>query len=144
MLPRMDIVQDTNVFIAGVLSGSGAAARCLDRCITRRDTPHFGAALLAEHEAKVADDAIWARYGITRAERRALLADLVGAARWTSVWFTWRPNLPDPADDHVYELALAAHAEHLVTANTKDFRRADLKPFERPRIVTPAEHLENV
>ena len=140
----MNIVQDTNVFISAVISDHGASSRCLERCLRRQDTAHFGAALLAEHEEKVESESIWAPYGITKAERRLLLDSLLRAAQWTNVFVSWRPNLPDPDDEHVYELALSAQAERLVTSNIADFLRADLKPFPNPLIVTPAQHLKTL
>ncbi len=41
------------------------------------------------------------------------------------------------------ELAIAGGAEHLVTHNTRDFGRGELK-FVWPRVVTPAQHLKIV
>ena len=140
----MNIVLDTNVFLSALRSADGTSGQCVERCLLRQDQPSFGAALLAEFEEKIEDPTLWEGVPVTLAERRQLLADLIGSARWQNVWFTWRPNLPDPDEDHVYELALAAASEHLVTWNTKDFARGELKPFERPRCVTPPQHLQNV
>lgn len=137
----MRIVQDTNVFISALMSAAGASGECLERCLDGRDTAVFGAALLAEHLEKVEDDSIWD--SVTVEERRTLLDALAAASEWQSVWFTWRPNLPDPADDHVYELALAAHVERLTTWNLKDFARGE-RLFANPRILTPAQHLKTL
>jgi predicted nucleic acid-binding protein len=80
---------------------------------------------------------------VTLAEREALLDDFCAAAVWQPIYFRWRPNLPDAEDDHVLELAIAGGVEHLVTHNTRDFARGELK-FASPRVVTPAQHLESV
>jgi predicted nucleic acid-binding protein len=37
------------------------------------------------------------------------------------IHFLWRPHLPDPKDDFILELALAANAPFIVTHNTRDF-----------------------
>lgn len=47
-----------------------------------------------------------------------------------------RPNLPDEADNHVVELAVAGNAEAIVTHNTRDFRRNELR-FPGLAVVTP-------
>ena len=37
------------------------------------------------------------------------------------IFYLWRPFLPDPEDDHILELALAAGCDYIVTYNKKDF-----------------------
>jgi predicted nucleic acid-binding protein len=36
------------------------------------------------------------------------------------VYHAWRPNLPDEADNHLLELAVAAQADAIVTRNLRD------------------------
>lgn len=57
------------------------------------------------------------------------------------MYFRWRPNLPDEADNHVLELAVAAEADAVVTHSVKDFVRAELR-FPALRILTPAALLK--
>lgn len=42
------------------------------------------------------------------------------------IHFLWRPQLPDPKDDHILELAVACNSADIVTHNIKDFSRASL------------------
>ena len=52
------------------------------------------------------------------------------------VRYLWRPNLPDEADNHVVELAVAGGAQAIVTHNWRDFERAELG-FPGLHVVTP-------
>ena len=49
-ISSMDIVQDTNVFVAALRSLSGASAEVLDRCLALDDLAIMGTALFAEYE----------------------------------------------------------------------------------------------
>jgi predicted nucleic acid-binding protein len=139
----VEIVQDTNVFVAALRSQEGASAEVLDRCLALEDQAVMGANLLAEYEELIHRDSLWRGVPVTTAERETLLDDFCAAAVWHPVYFRWRPNLPDADDDHILELAVASGVEHLVTHNTRDYDRGELK-FAVPRVVTPAQHLKTV
>lgn len=55
-----------------------------------------------------------------------------------TIHYTWRPQLRDPGDDMVLELALAAGCSHIVTHNVRDFARAAWTDI---RVLTPREFL---
>lgn len=136
-------MQDSNVLVAALRRPEGASAEVLDRCLARADQAVMGAALFAEYEELVQRESLWQGVPVTAAEREALLDDFCAAAIWQPVYFRWRPNLPDAADDHVLELAIAGGVEHLVTHSLRDFGQGELK-FTSPRVVTPAQHLQAV
>lgn len=52
-----------------------------------------------------------------------------------------RPNLPDEADNHLVELALAGGAVGIVTHNIRDLDRGELL-FDQLRVLSPAQCLE--
>ena len=76
-----------------------------------------------------------------REEREALLNAFLSVCTWQTVYYSWRPNLPDEADNHLVELAVAGRAEAIVTWNTQDFQRAELR-FPEMHIVRPNDCLE--
>jgi predicted nucleic acid-binding protein len=45
-------------------------------------------------------------------------------AHHPQIFYLWRPRLPDPKDDMVLELAVAARAEAIVTAKVRAFAGA--------------------
>jgi predicted nucleic acid-binding protein len=132
------IVVDTNVFVAAVSSPDGASREVLRRCLLGRYEPLMGQALLIEYESVLARAEPFAASPIGEAERNALWTALVSRCRWVRVYYLWRPNLPDEADNHVLELAVAGGAEAIVTHNTRDFARAELH-FPGLRLLSPGE-----
>jgi hypothetical protein len=58
------------------------------------------------------------------------------------IHFLWRPFLPDPADDMVLELAVAARATHIITFNLWDFAEAERVFGIKP--VTPGDFLASL
>ena len=103
----------------------------------------MGQALFAEYESVLARSDLFLRSPISDREREALLAALISRCTWVRVYYLWRPNLPDEADNHLVEIAVAGNAEAIVTHNTRDFERTELR-FPALRIVAPraliAEH----
>ena len=134
----MRIVVDTDVFVAAVSSPDGASREVLRRCLLGRYEPLMGQALLIEYESVLARAEPFAASPIGEAERNALWTALVSRCRWVRVYYLWRPNLPDEADNHVLELAVAGGAKAIVTHNTRDFARAELH-FPGLRLLSPGE-----
>ncbi|MFM2120355.1 MAG: hypothetical protein RL722_1823 [Pseudomonadota bacterium] len=134
------VVIDTNVFVSACL-GSGPANDVLRTCLQGRCTPLMGAALFAEYEDVLQRDH-WARASpLNSAERERLFEIFLSRCRWTRVYFGWRPNLPDEADNHLIELAIAGGASHIVTRNLRDLARGELR-FEHLRILDPLSFLK--
>lgn len=55
----------------------------------------------------------------------------------------WRPNLLDEDDNHLIELAIAGHAQAVVTHNVRDLTRGELV-WPHLRVLTPAQFLEEL
>lgn len=120
------IVIDTNVFVSALLNQNGAPRDVLRLALRRDVQPVFSAALFAEYEDVLARKSLFARSPIHASEREVLFDALLSVSEWVRIHFLWRPNLPDEADNHVIELAVASAAKALITANLADFTRAEL------------------
>ena len=134
----MRIVVDTNVFVAALLSPDGASREILRRCLLGRYQPLMGQSLHAEYEAVLYRPEMFDRSPVSDKERNVLWAAIASRCHWVRVYYLWRPNLPDEADNHVLELAVAGGAEAIVTHNKRDFERSELH-FPEMRILTPGE-----
>jgi predicted nucleic acid-binding protein len=112
----------------------------LRAALARRYQPLFGNALWLEYEELLGRDYAWTT-ATTHAERANMLAALAAVGRWVTVYYGWRPNLPDEGDNHLIELAVAGNAEAIVSFNKRDLTRGQLVLPNLP-ILTPAECLE--
>ncbi|ETX04882.1 MAG: hypothetical protein ETSY2_26220 [Candidatus Entotheonella gemina] len=101
----------------------------------------MGTALFLEYESVLARDHLFANCRLSSDEREALFDAFLSVCQWQSVYYMWRPNLSDEADNHVVELAVAGQAGIIVTKNTKDFARAELH-FSGLRILPPETLIE--
>jgi hypothetical protein len=70
-----------------------------------------------------------------------VLAALAKLGRWASIYYGWRPDLPDEADNHLIELAMADESTAIISRNVRDIRRGELL-LNGLRVFTPADHLE--
>lgn len=105
--------------------------------------PAMGPALLLEYEDVLARSEIFWNARLSESERTALFEIFMSKASWTEIYFVWRPNLRDNADNHLVDLAVAAGAERIVTNNVRDFVDGELK-FDHIRVITPGKLIEEL
>lgn len=120
MLSHPRVVLDTNVVVAGFRSRRGASFRVLSEVGTGEFEMALSVPLVLEYEDALLRHA--AVTGLSRADVNAVLDYFCSVARLQSIFYLWRPLLPDPKDDLVLELAVAAGCQTVVTYNVKDFR----------------------
>lgn len=117
----MRVIIDTNVIAAAVRSRRGASFALIQSIPSPLFQPCLSVALYAEWldvltrpehlpPGQTVESAIdFARY-------------LASQSHLQQIHFLWRPFLPDPDDDMLLELAIAANCRHIITHNVKDFR----------------------
>jgi putative PIN family toxin of toxin-antitoxin system len=127
----MNIVLDTNVLVAAVRSPVGASAEIVRRVLTQRLPILCSVPLFIEYEAVLLRPEHLKASGVERASVINLLDVLAGKLTPVSIHFLWRPQLKDPNDDLVLEVAANGQGlgepVGIVTFNGRDFLPQSLK-----------------
>jgi len=135
------VVLDTNIIVGAMLRDGGAARAALRLCLQGEVQPLIGVALFVEMEDVLSREHLFRTSKLTQAERQELFAAFLSVTQWVPIYYTWRPNLRDEADNHVVDLAVAGNAEYIVTQNERDFEKMELE-FPHRKLATAAEFME--
>jgi putative PIN family toxin of toxin-antitoxin system len=135
------LVLDTNILVAALLRGGGSSRAVLRACVAGQYQAVLGPALLAEYEDVLGRTELFASSVLSAKEREELFDGFLNRCRWVEVFYAWRPNLPDDADNHLIELGVAAQADAIVTRSLRDVSRGELK-FPSLGVLTPEQCLE--
>lgn len=137
------IVLDTSCFVSALLGIGGASREILRLCLNRQLNPLMGNALYTEYESLLNRPALWNKSRTTESEREQVLNALLSITQWVEIYYLWRPNLPDEADNHLVELAMAGGASHIITKNIKDVGRGELR-FDHLTICNPEDFIREI
>ena len=132
------VVLDTNVVIAALRSRRGASFAILRR-IGEAWTPLISVPLILEYEAVRLREADLLNIQTQAVE--TIIRAFCFFGRETPVYFRLRPSLPDPNDEFLLELAVAGHANAIVTHNVKHFAEAERFGIA---VMTPREFLRRI
>jgi len=134
----MKIVVDTNVLVASLRSRRGASFKFVSLLPSNKFSIAISVPLVFEYE-----DALKRLdyLAITEQDIGHLIDFLCKIGHHQEIFFLWRPFLPDPSDDHVLEVAVAAGCDAIITYNKRDF-----KGIERfgLRVLDPRELLSEI
>ncbi|MBI5651002.1 MAG: PIN domain-containing protein [Chloroflexi bacterium] len=131
-LPK--VVIDTNIVFEGLTQQGGAAGLVLDAWVSGLLAVCVSNALAYEYV-----DVLARKLSAARWQRlEPVLGRLLAQAEFVTIYYSWRPATPDPADEHLVDCAMNANAA-LVTFNVRDFRAA--QQALGLRVITPAELL---
>jgi putative PIN family toxin of toxin-antitoxin system len=132
------IVVDTSVFISALIGSAGPSRELVRCCLKREYQPLMGNALFCEYESVIKRSEILTKCSITEQEILTLLQAFMSISQWVNIYYLWRPNLRDEADNHLIELAIAGNARIIATNNFKDLTNAELL-FPDLLILTPED-----
>ena len=105
--------------------------------------PCMSLALFSEYRDVKGRERLFKDSPLNSDERQELFYAFIAMCRLVEIYYLWRPNLRDEADNHVLEIAVAAGAQTIVTYNRADFLGAELH-FPGLHIVVPADLLKGI
>lgn len=135
------VVLDTNVLVAAARSRNGASFALLAALRLNRFRLLASVPLLLEYEAVLKRPEQLAAGQRSLAMVDAFLDALTLRIDPVHMFYLWRPQLRDAADEMVLETALNGRAEALVTFNVGDFHAAE--KFALP-VLSPAALLQQL
>ena len=135
------IILDTNVLVSAFTSADGASRAVLRRTLSGKTTALISVALYSEYRDVLGRADFLSRCPLSRSEVEELFFAFLQTTQPVELYFSWRPNLRDEGDNHVYELAVAALDAPLLTYNQRDCMQPQLK-FPSLQIMTPAQWLQ--
>jgi len=136
-------VLDTCVVVSASRSRNGASNRVLGLALLGEIPAVCHYKLLSEYRDVLFRMVRRGELVFSRDQVERLLAAFVTAAQEVEVRFLWRPNLPDEADNFVYEAAFAASPATIVTHNLRDFRKPEIR-WPGVVVKTPRQVLSEV
>ena len=133
------IVIGTCVLISALRSRNGASFKLLSLIDSNKFTFFLSVPLVLEYESVAKRMA--RNLGLTHTDIEDIIDYLCAVGKHRKVHYLWRPNLKDPSDDFVLELAVESECNYIVTHNIKDFK--DINKFNL-KAITPQELLRNI
>ena len=135
----VQVVVDTNVFVTALRSKKGASYKLLQLTKSDKFQLNLSVPLAIEYEA--AAKRMIGEITLSEKEIDDILDFIISRSNHWQIYYLWRPQLTDPGDDMLLELAVTASCPYIVTYNVSDFKAA--KKFGITPI-TPQEFLHMV
>ncbi len=134
----INLVMDTNVLVAALMSRRGASNALLRLVGTGRFEISLSVALVLEYE-EVTKRHGGEKIALTTHQIDDVIDYLCSVSKRPSLFYLWRPVLIDPDDDMILELAVNAGCDYIVTHNVHDFRGSERFGLQ---VVRPREMLQ--
>ena len=138
-MPTHQIVVDTNVFVTTLRSQFGASYKLMSLIDEEIFKLNLSVPLALEYE-EVAKR-MMGEIALTEKEIDDLLDFVISRSNHWHIFYLWRPQLKDPSDDMVLELAVTAGCQYILTYNLNDFKGSEKFGIEA---ITPKAFLEMV
>lgn len=131
------IVVDTNVFISSLKSKRGASHKLLYQVSRQKFEQSVSPTLIFEYESVAKRES--QNIPLTSKDIDIIIDMICEWSVKCEVFFLWRPELKDPNDDFILELAIESKSEFIITYNKRDFRGIEKFGI---KALTPKEFLK--
>ena len=138
-MTKIRVVLDTNIIFSGLYSTLGASFQVLRALTVGKIQPVLSVALLFEYEDVLKRNS--RKIGFSHQDIDAFLDNMCKLSSVQTIYYLWRPFLPDPKNDHVLELAVASQIKKIATFNAKNFKNIDKFGV---KIISPKRLLEEI
>jgi putative PIN family toxin of toxin-antitoxin system len=139
IMSEHQIVVDTNVFVTALRSQFGASYKLLSLLDADIYKLNLSVPLVLEYE-EVAKRMV-GDISLSEKEIDDILDFVISKANHWQIFYLWRPQLKDPSDDMVLELAVTAGCDYILTYNLRDFKGSEKFGI---KVITPKAFLEMV
>lgn len=117
---KYQIVADTNIFVTALRSQFGAAYKLFSLIDSEIYQLNLSVPLALEYEA--AAKAMLGEINLSEKDIDDILDFVISNSNHWQIFYLWRPQLDDPNDDTVLELAVTANCPYIITYNINDFK----------------------
>ena len=96
-------VIDTNILVSAMMNHDQSPRMIMRQCLEGKIQALMGTTLYLECEDVTHREYIFKRCSITQPEREALFDAFLASTEWVNIFYNWRPNLKDEADNHLID-----------------------------------------
>lgn len=133
------IVIDTNILVSALRSRNGASFKQLSLIDSKKFEFFLSTPLVFEYEEALKDDLVASK--LTKIDIDDVLNYMCKMGGHQEISYLWRPQLRDPEDDFILEVAVQSQCDFIVTHNLKDFVGTEKFGI---KAVTPGKFLHKI
>lgn len=135
----MIVTIDTNVVLQALANANGASGYILQLVRHGEIRMALSHPELTEYRDVLQRPKLLQKLKVSAQESSDMIDMIAQVGEPYSIFYRWRPNLRDEADNMVVELAVHSQSLFLITNNIRDFAPANELKFDSFRVITPAD-----
>ena len=118
-MKRLKIIIDTNILVSALRSNKGASFKLLSLIDSKKFDFFLSIPLVFEYEEALKNDLAASK--LTKNDIDEILNYMCKMGGHQEISYLWRPQLRDPEDDFILEVAVQSESNFIITHNLRDF-----------------------